>query len=94
MKSRNVDNAKWGLTEWRDLLNVGWLTKLERADFVEWEEAHGDWADDATVRNRAETVARVPRVGTFAVVSGDEELAIWDGGINLARGVFFRAVSG
>ena len=45
---------------------------LERLDFVEWEEAHDDWADDAAVRNGAEAIAGIPRIGTFTVVTGDE----------------------
>ena len=42
---------------------------LDCANFVEWEEAKNDWANDATIRYGAETVARVPRMGAFTVIA-------------------------
>ncbi len=65
---------------------------LERADFVEGEEAEDDWADYAAIRNSAEAVSGIPRVGAFAVVTRDKEFAFWYGGVYFARSVFFRAV--
>ena len=45
---------------------------LERANFIEWEEAENYWADDTAIWNSTKAVSRVPRIGTFAVVARDE----------------------
>ena len=35
---------------------------LETTNGTEWEEAENHWTDDAAIRNRAKTIARVPRI--------------------------------
>ena len=68
------------------------LLGLKAADGIEREETENDWADDAAIRDGAEAIAGIPRVGAFAIVAGNEELAFWDDGVNFAGGVFFRSV--
>ena len=64
----------------------------ECPDFVEWEEAKNNWADDAAIRNGAEAITGVPRVGAFAVVAGDEKFAGGDGEVDFAGGILLGAV--
>ena len=66
-----------------------WLEKLESANFLKWEESEDDWANDTTVGNGAETITRIPRIRTFAVVARYKQFSGWDGCIDLAGSVVF-----
>lgn len=65
---------------------------LESSNFIEGEEAKDDGTDDAAIRNSTETISRVPRVGTFAVVARNKEFAFGYDGVYFARGMLFGAI--
>ena len=66
--------------------------ELKSANFVKREEAKDDGADDAAIRNCAETVAGIPRVRAFAIIAGNEDFALRYGKIYFAGSVRFGAV--
>ena len=66
---------------------------LECADLVKWEEADDDRADNTAVGDGPKPIARVPRIRSFAVVTRNKELTIWDCDVYFARCVLFGAVS-